>query len=530
MNHLTLFTALLVWVAAITVLARMTQRALSRLQEAHESRYLSTQLARELSFSSDELTRLARLYAVTGDETYEAQFWAVLNARNGKTPRKDGRVVPLKELMANAGFTEAEFSLLRQAEELSNVLVRTETVAMNAVKGLFEDGRGEFIRHGEPDLAMAARIMHDEGYQKAKALIMAKVEEFEYEISQRTIANIAARTKAYERLAYITMLAVPAMFILAVLSFFVMKRQFARPLLPVVNSLSSAATELTGAAKLISVSGTAMNDGARIQASSLLHTRSELEVLAQASEQNSHLARQAKRAAEAARENAKSGAVALETMTLDITELQRIGAELSHSMKEIDSASNEVQKIIASIDAIAFQTNILAINAAVEAARAGEAGRGFAVVAAEVRNLSKRCTQAAKETSTLLRESSLKIVQGMSINTQVSHNLEKLTATTQGVDVSLRDISSQVFSVDDFMNQVVDSCEQQSTGIASIRVAVGQVDDVIQGSLARADEYTAAANSLSKQARRISDAVNQVESLIGSRAAPAPRAVAQLEF
>jgi methyl-accepting chemotaxis protein len=201
-----------------------------------------------------------------------------------------------------------------------------------------------------------------------------------------------------------------------------------------------------------------MNEGARTQASSLLRTRSELEVLAQASEQNSHLARQAKRAAEAARENAKSGAVAMETMARDIR------------------------------------------------------------------------TAAAKETSTWLRESSLKIVQGMSINTRVSHNLETLTGTTQGLDVSLRDISSEVFSVDDFMNQVVDSCEQQSTGIASIRVAVGQVDDVIQGSLARADEYSSAANSLIRQACPISDAVNQVEGLIGSRTIARPHATAQLEF
>jgi methyl-accepting chemotaxis protein len=524
MNHWILLGS---WLAVIAVLSVLTQRALRRLQLAHESRYHSTRLATELRFSSDELTRLARLYAVTGKDVYEKQFWEVLDARNGKAPRHDGRLIPLHTLMEQAGFTEDEFSLLRQAEDLSNVLVRTENVAMHAVKGLFEDGAGKFTRRGEPDLAMASRLMHDDDYQHAKGAILAKVAQFEYEISQRTMHTIAARTREYERLAYVTLMAVPAMFVLAVISFFVMKRQFSRPLLPVVTALRTAASELTGAATRISASSTTLSEGARIQADSLLKTGASLETLAKASQQNANLARQAKGFAEGARDHAKAGAVAMKEMGSEIVGLQRVGTELDHSMKEIDRASDEVQKIIKSIDAIAFQTNILALNAAVEAARAGEAGRGFAVVAEEVRHLSRRSTEAARETSMLLQQSSLKSSQGMRITRQVLQSLEALTATTGQVDVSLQNIAREVFAVDDCMNQVVASSEQQSRSVESIRVAVGQVDGVIHDSLSRADEYTGAARSLTTQARRLNDAVHQIEGLLTAGAvSPRPASVA----
>ena len=172
---------------ALSLAALWTQRALQRYQE---NRFASYALANELRQSSDELTRLARTYCVTGDADYERQYWHVLDVRNGKRPRPDGRTVALRTLMQQQGFTAAEFAKLKEAEDNSNALVTTETIAMNAVKGLFADGQGGFTKRGEPDSELARRLMHDPQYHADKAAIMGPITRFEQMIDQRTEAAV----------------------------------------------------------------------------------------------------------------------------------------------------------------------------------------------------------------------------------------------------------------------------------------------------------------------------------------------------
>ena len=507
---------LALWLIVIVVLSLLTQRALDRLQRTHESRYISTQLAKELSFSSDELTRLARLYAVTGQDGYEREFWQVLEVRNGRRPRKDGRTIALRTLMEQAGFTEREFSLLKEAEDLSNVLVKTEEIAMHAAKGLFDDGSGGFRVRGEPDLAMAARMMHGEDYQRAKSMIMGRIEAFEHEISERTSRAIGERTREYERYAYVTLLALPAMFVLAVISFFLMKRQFARPLRPIVDTLRAGGSALTGAAERILATSEALHAGARTQAASLVQTTGSLAALASGAQQNAGLARQARKSAANARAGAEAGVREMGEMSAVIHGLQAVGTELEHSMREIRKSSQEVFQIAQAVDHIAFQTHILSLNAAVEAARAGVAGRGFAVVAGEVRNLSQSSAKAAKDTAALIESALAKGEQGTRIMQQVSASLDQLIRTTGQVDHRLKDIKREAVSVDTGMQQVVESSDQQSESIERIRGAVGEVDRVIQGSVSRADESSRAAGSLITQAQRLTDAVVKIETLVGS--------------
>jgi hypothetical protein len=116
------------------------------LNLAEQNRYDSYLLANELRRSSDELTRSARTYVMTTDPRWEAEYWETLEIRNGRRPRPDGRTISLRRLMEQAGFTREEFAKLQQAEERSNALVTTETVAMNAVKGRYDDGCPASIR------------------------------------------------------------------------------------------------------------------------------------------------------------------------------------------------------------------------------------------------------------------------------------------------------------------------------------------------------------------------------------------------
>ena len=173
----------------LAVLAFFNQRAVNRAQI---NRYESFRLAQELRASSEDLTRLARTYVVTGDPVYEEQYWHLLDVRNGVKPRADGRTVPLRTLMQAQGFSVEEFAKLKEAENNSNALVTTETIAMNAVKGQFDDGRGGYTRRGPPDPELARRIMHDQKYHADKAIIMGPIAEFETLLDRRTEALAAA--------------------------------------------------------------------------------------------------------------------------------------------------------------------------------------------------------------------------------------------------------------------------------------------------------------------------------------------------
>lgn len=177
------------------------------LISAQESRYNSYLLTTQLRRGSDELTRLVRTYASTGNPIFEKQFWEVLAIRNGKSPLPIhyGRVywdfmavengkppfilgepAPLNSLMKRAGFTEDEFSLLEKAQKNSDALINLEEIAMNAMKGKYLDGNGEFSVSGAPDQQMAIDILHGNKYHNAKVTIMDPINQFYEKLDQRT--------------------------------------------------------------------------------------------------------------------------------------------------------------------------------------------------------------------------------------------------------------------------------------------------------------------------------------------------------
>jgi methyl-accepting chemotaxis protein len=170
-----------------TYLMLNNQNDLNRNQDIRFESYLA---ADELRQSSDDLTRLARTYVLTGDSKYEDQYWEILDVRNGVKPRADGRTIPLLTIMADLGFTDQEFAKLEESANNSDGLVWTETIAMNAVKGMFDDGTGNFTVLGEPDTEMAARIMFDAKYHSDKASIMAPIDDFFVLLDARTLGAV----------------------------------------------------------------------------------------------------------------------------------------------------------------------------------------------------------------------------------------------------------------------------------------------------------------------------------------------------
>ena len=183
--------------------------------------------------------------------------------------------------------------------------------------------------------------------------------------------------------------------------------------------------------------------------------------------------------------------------------------EMVQSMKDINSSSEKISKIIRVIDEIAFQTNILALNAAVEAARAGEAGMGFAVVADEVRNLAHRSAQAAKDTAALIEESIAKSNEGN----------KKL----QLVAGSIQQVTSGATQVKALVDEVDVGSQEQARGIEQIASAVIQMETVTQRSAASAEESAAASEELAAQAHALYDIVERVRKLVGGNSGGAAR-------
>ena len=212
---LILFGIQILLVTCLGVLTFILFRNQSNLNKSQDVHFRSTQLADELRQSSDDLTRMARAYVATGNPEFESEYWAVLDIRKGKIPRPtyynriywdfisgsgqkprpDGETISLRDLMIREGFTKAELEKMTEAQNNSDGLVKTENVAMHAVKGLFDDGTGSFTIKRKPDREMANRIMNDEAFYRNKAGIMKPIDEFYLMIEKRTAGDVDAYAK-----------------------------------------------------------------------------------------------------------------------------------------------------------------------------------------------------------------------------------------------------------------------------------------------------------------------------------------------
>lgn len=215
------------------------------------------------------------------------------------------------------------------------------------------------------------------------------------------------------------------------------------------------------------------------QASSLEETATSMEQLTATVRQNAENAQQASSMANDASATASRGGEVVN---------QVIG-----TMRDISESSQKITDITGLIDSIAFQTNILALNASVEAARAGEQGRGFAVVAGEVRNLAGRSSDAAREIKSLI-ENSVKQVQAGS----------KLV---EDAGKTMEEVVQAVKRVTDIMDEISSASREQSSGIEQVSQAVGQMDEVTQQNASLVQEAAAAAASLEEQASNLEQLV-----------------------
>jgi methyl-accepting chemotaxis protein len=245
----------------------------------------------------------------------------------------------------------------------------------------------------------------------------------------------------------------------------------------VMSQIQVLGDQINSGSFQVSDASQSLSQGATESAASLEEITSTMHEMGSQTSRNAENAGQASKLAEQARQSAAGGNAHM--------------MEMIEAMAEINASSQNISKIIKTIDEIAFQTNLLALNAAVEAARAGQHGKGFAVVAEEVRNLAARSAKAARETADLIEGSVTKVTSGSQIADKTAE--------------ALGEIVGGIGKVTDLVAEIAASSNEQAQGISEINIGLGQIDQVTQQNTANAEESAAAAQELASHAAHMQE-------------------------
>lgn len=288
----------------------------------------------------------------------------------------------------------------------------------------------------------------------------------------------AAKAEAQKTLLEILMYMLPALILGVLGAFYVMRKALVQVLAGTFR-VKDSSEQVGEIAVQMTTTSEMLSSAAAESAASIQETTASTEEISSMIRMNAEHGAKAQDLARMSADSAQAGVTQVEGL---------IG-----SIREIESSSKKIQDIISVIDDIAFQTNLLALNAAVEAARAGEQGKGFAVVADAVRSLAGRSSQSAKEISDLIKESSIKVDQGVKAaeaSGETMHKMLELINSVAAINAEMAQASSE-----------------QARGIEGINQAIQEIDKATQQNAASSESAAHASQKLMSQAEVMNQAV-----------------------
>ena len=460
------------------------------IKQSHDNKFHSYLLADELRQSSDDLTRLGRVYVVSGDASYEKQYFDILDIRNGKKPRPkeyhriywdfvaagnakprpDGVTMSLSQLMKEAGFTDEEFALLQEAQANSDGLVGLEVKAMNAVKGVFADDQGKYSIKGEPDFKMARELVHSKAYHEFKADIMKPVDRFFQQLERRTNAEIRVAEDTAQGFAVGLIVAIATVLVMVCATGWIIFKRVTSPL----NRMESAMTDLA---------------------------RNKIDVVIPSLDKKDEIGKMA-----AAVQVFKE--YAIEKVRLETEQIEsekRAEAEKRTTMNKMaDDFQSSVGGIVESVASASNQMQSTAQSMSATASQTSEQSTAVVAAAEQAAANVQTVASAAEELSSSISEISRQVSQSSQIANNPVHGAERTNQKIQG-------LAQAADKIGEVVSLITDIAEQTNLLALNATIEAARAGDAGKGFAVVASEVKNLANQTAKATDEIGAQIGGIQ-------------------